>query len=54
VIGRDHRVEPVSARQFARAPLAGNAAFMAESDIVKQDAKESARRTRHETTLNRH
>jgi hypothetical protein len=27
---------------------------MAESDIAKQDAKGSARRTRHETTLDRH
>jgi hypothetical protein len=34
--------------------LARYAAFMAESDIAKQDAKGSARRTRHETTLDRH
>jgi hypothetical protein len=38
VIGRDHRVEPVSAQATCRRAVARYAAFMAESDIVKQDA----------------
>src|SRR6266699_4149597 len=40
-------------REFAGGWLTHYVAFMAKSDIVKQDAKGPARRTRHETTPDR-